>query len=139
MYRNAAQLSVHDVALTGVNTDANADPELRDPLDNRNRGANGTRRAVERRKKTIARRVDFATPKALEFLADEGVVRLQQLAPLIVAQLHGLARSVHDVREKDGGEDAINVGSRACPREELFDLAEERVLIPEERIVFFSW
>src|SRR5262245_13883079 len=63
----------------------------------------------------------------------DGVVLLEQLAPIPISQLHRSFRRVNNVSEEDRRQDAIRFRAMANAGKKFFDLIEERVHISHPR------
>ncbi len=88
------------------------------------------------RDESVTGGVDFAPAESLQFVADDGVVVVQQVAPPVVAEQGGPLGGADDVGEHDRGEQALGVRDAAHAGDELLDLVEHRrgVAHPVERI-----
>src|SRR5262245_58036126 len=75
-----------DLALTGVEADAQVDPEFPGRLDDRLCAANGASRAVEGCKEAVPAGFDLSTTMPPELLAHGSVVAVEQRPPTVVAQ-----------------------------------------------------
>ena len=81
-------------------------------------------RAVERREEAVAGGVDLAAAKTGQLRPHDGVVRVEQRAPVAVTDLGRHPRRADDVGEQHRGEHAIVGHLRLVAGEELGDLLE---------------
>src|SRR5262245_29592862 len=132
MHRDASDLSVHDLALTGVKAGAQLEPEFADARADRARAPNRARRAVEPGEEAVAGDVELRAPETDELAPDHGMVARQELAPGTVAELRRLRRGANDVGEENGREHALRLG--LLPAAGLPDLREKPFeLVPDQR------
>jgi hypothetical protein len=115
-----------DLALAGVQPGAHLNAERLHRVTDRHRAADRSLRAVEHRQEAVARCVHLAAPKPSQLRLNDGVVRVEQGMPVTVAHLRRPARRVHDVGEKDRGENPIIWHVGLLAGEELGDLLEGR-------------
>ena len=64
-------------------------------------------RTVKCREETVARCVDFSAPKVVQFLPDEAVMALEEVAPLPVSQFHRSLRGPDNIRKQHRGEHPV--------------------------------
>src|SRR5919197_928590 len=102
-------------ALAGVEARTQLDAEPPDRLLDRVGGADRPRRPVECGEEAVPRGVDLLPAEPDELDPNGLVVRLEQLAPAPVAELHRALRRADDVGEEDGCEDAVGLGRRPRP------------------------
>src|SRR5262245_55159906 len=133
MDRDATQLLAHCLALARVDSDFDIQTQLLQIRRDGRRRPDRARGTVECGKKTISCRIDLAPTRTTEVRANEGVMSLEQVAPLAVAKLDGLSRRVGDVREQDRRENAIGFWSMTRAGEKLLDLTDEAVDITGPR------
>jgi hypothetical protein len=108
--RDATDLPVDRLDLSGVHAGADLEIEGPNSVDDRLRAPHGASRAVERREEAVSRRVDLDAVVARQDRSDRGVVSLDGLSPSTVAELDGLLRGPDDVREEHGREDPLERG-----------------------------
>ena len=121
VFRGAAHLD-----LAGVNADPHLDAQyphrVDDVVGTRERGA----RAGERGDEPVAGGVDFASAESLQFVANDGVVVVQHVAPAPVPEQRGAFGGTDDVGEHDRGQQALGVRTAPHAGDELLDLVEHR-------------
>lgn len=76
-------------------------------------------------KKPFAGRVDLVAAEAVEAAPHDGMVRLDQLGPALIAQLCRANGRVDDVAEKDGTEDRLGLGFAPDGTHEAVDLGRQ--------------
>ena len=106
---------------------ADLEPERAHRLRDRGGAADRARGPVEGGEEAVAGALHLAAAVAVERLAEERVVALEQEAPAAVAHLGGAAGGVADVREQHGGEHPVRLALVARAGEELLDLADQRL------------
>jgi hypothetical protein len=121
-----------------VKTSAQLEAELADAVADGAGTANRPCRAVKAGKEAVAGSVNFFAPEAAELPPNRCVMGQQQLTPGTIAKLRSLCSRSDDIREQDRGEHSIWFSFIAIPRlerflQELLELAEEPILIPERR------
>src|SRR5205085_6553659 len=84
---DAAHLAVRELALAGVESCAQLEPEAPHAVADRAGGADRPRRPVEGGEEAVAGGVDLPSAVARELAADGNLVRLEQLAPAAIAEL----------------------------------------------------
>src|SRR5262249_21347403 len=124
---DASDVLAHHLALTGMQSRTDVNPDLSHLVADRTRGAHSTRGPVEGREKSVTGRIDFAAAESIELSANNGMVTGEQLGPPMVAELSDASRRLDDVGEEIGGENAVGLWRRAHTRDELFDLSEDRI------------
>jgi hypothetical protein len=102
MHRNATKLFAHHLTLSGVNASANLNAELLDRIGDRPAAANGTRRTIKSRQKSVAHRVDFSTAVPLELLANKQVMLSEEVLPCVVAKFDHSCRRCQPAPEQVG-------------------------------------
>src|ERR1700694_4191429 len=101
---------------------ANVQVELAELVADGDGAADGATRTVERGEHSVTERLDEPPPVALDLLADERIVPLEQCAPAAVAQL-GRARGRTDyVGEQHCRQHAVAENGSSHTRQELLDL-----------------
>src|SRR5947207_15395646 len=83
--------------------------------------------AVERREDPVAGRVDDVALVALDLLANEAVVAIEDLSPGSVAEPGGMRSRIDDVREQDPGKHPVRRTYAPRPGDELLDLVDDPV------------
>ena len=101
--------------------------------------AHGARGGIEGGVEPVADRLDLPAPVARQGGADHRVVLVGEGGPLAVTEPGGLFGRGDDVGEQDGCGDDVTIGSLTAPREELFDLVDERVGVTDEDHVVVAW
>jgi hypothetical protein len=87
-----ADLGAGDLDLPHMDAGPGVDPDAGETFQDRRRAVHGAGRLVERGEEPVAGRVDLAAAEAFQLLADESVMRGQDLAPSPIADLNGLLR-----------------------------------------------
>ena len=109
---DAADLSVHQLALPCVEPRPNLDSEVADcPVDCRC-AADAARRPVEGCEEPVAGRIELMSTMACQLRSHERVMRFEQRTPSRIAKLGEVRCRVHDVGEEDGRENAILLAGR---------------------------
>jgi hypothetical protein len=67
--------------------------------------------------------------KAIQFPTDEAVVTFEEISPLTVSQFGGLLGRVHNVCEKDCGQDTFSLDGSKFSGQELSHLVENPIRI----------
>src|SRR4030095_8733627 len=96
VHGDAAQLVAEDLALARVQTGANLQAQLPHLAHDGACTTHAARRSVEAREKPIAGRIDFATPKAHELLANRRVMPILHLSPTALAHTPSTLRRATD-------------------------------------------
>src|SRR5207253_10031430 len=96
---DAANVIPHHLALARMQAGTNADSGRVGGSEDRAGAMDRAGRAVERSEEAVAGRLDLAAVEADQRLAHSALVALQQLAPLLVAELGRPARGIDDVGE----------------------------------------
>src|ERR1700676_2432441 len=80
VHGNSRELTIHALALPGVQTGTHVEPESGYGADDRHGATDRSRRTVEAREKPVADSVDLRTAKPREFAPHYDVVTLGQVA-----------------------------------------------------------
>src|SRR4029077_969381 len=104
---DATGLAADDLDLAGMETDADADPELRDRGIHERPGTDRSRGAVEEGQKAVAGGRHLPPAEAVDRGADPHVVLLQHPRPRVVAELLERRGGTDDVAEDHRGEHAL--------------------------------
>ncbi|CNV38564.1 Uncharacterised protein [Mycobacterium tuberculosis] len=112
--------------LARMNTDPDLNTQRGDRVDDVVRARDRGTRTGERRDETVTGRVHFATAEPLDFVAHDGVVVVQQVAPSVVAERGGVLGRADDVGKHDGGKHALGVSAAAHAGDEFLDFIEHR-------------
>src|SRR5215813_10461712 len=123
------ELLSNDLAFASMAPGTYFDAERADARRDRLSAANGSGRAIERRKEAVARRIDLASTKAHELSASQVVVAVEQLVPAMVAKVSSVVGGSHDVGEEHSRENALRLTRLARSGQELPDLVEHGVRI----------
>ena len=107
MHGDAPNAAVEELALAGVETGPDLEPERPHGAPDRGRAADRTRRPVEGREEAVAGHVHLVPAEARELMPDAGVMRVEELAPAPVAELGGVRGRADDVGEEHRREDAV--------------------------------
>ncbi len=126
MHGHAGDIGAAHLDLAGVNTHPHLDAKLTDRVDDRVRTVDGDAGTGERRDESVTGGVHFATAESLEFVADDPVVVVEQVPPVVVAECGGALGGADDVGENDCGEHTLGVEAAARAGDELLDLVEHR-------------
>src|SRR6478736_8398288 len=102
---DALHVVAGDLDLTCMEAAADFNVESTDRLDNGAGTTHGTCRAIERGEKPVPKRSHFVAPEAREFPPHRRVMRFEQIAPALVAQLLRPCGRTHDVRKQYGRKD----------------------------------
>jgi hypothetical protein len=96
------------------------------------RASRGPGRPIEGRKKAVPNCADLLSSKSVKFVPDQRVVSLEEISPRLIPNVRSLRGGTNQVSEQHGGQNAV--GGRTPPnaREEVLDLIEHRVLIPDK-------
>ena len=86
MDRQAAQVPIVELDLTGMEPRPNPQAKLLDGLDDRSCAPDCPGRAVERREEPVSRGIDFGAAKLAEQCAHGFVVGREQLSPSVISQ-----------------------------------------------------
>jgi hypothetical protein len=98
--------------------------------------AQPTARPVRRTRRTgVPRGVDLLPFETVELAAYERVMRLEEVAPAAVAELHGAVCRLDDVDEQRRGEHPIRSRPRRFARDELLEGGEHAVVVGHEHVV----
>jgi len=120
-----------ELDLTGVHPDADVEAEI--PY--RHGAPDGSRRSVESREESVARRIDLAATVSSQQSPDPLVVGGKELSPGPIAELGSALGRAHDVRERHRREHSVSSRRRTSDCHELLDLIDDRVAAPDERDV----
>src|SRR5678816_469173 len=135
VHGNTDELGPAEFALARMESSPYLEPEAPYPRGDGTRGADASRRTVETGQEPVSGRIDLAPAELHEAFADEPVVGLKQITPAAIAQGQRGGGGVHDVREQYGREDPVGIRAAANPRQEFFDLVEDRVAVTREGYV----
>src|ERR1700692_3589892 len=102
---DALHIVAGDLDLAGMEATADFNVERTDRLDDGAGTTHGTCRAVERGENPVAKRSHFVAPEAREFPPHRRVMRFEQIAPALVAQLLRPCGRTHDVGKQYGRKD----------------------------------
>src|SRR5207247_2843608 len=122
-----AGLPSDHLTFAGVNTRPNLEPERAHSISDRERAADGAARCVERRKETVAGRINLDAAVTADLASDDGVMTFNELAPTSVAELGSARRPTHDVGKENGCEEPVRRVRRADTGEELLDRVDDLV------------
>ena len=133
VHGDPAEAVANHLALPCVQARSNRDPEVLDGIPNRARAPYRPRRPVERGEEAVASNIGLVSTKPLELGTHQAIERFKQVTPAAIPEFCGLLGRAHDIHEENGGEQPV--GLRAVPDagQELLDLVQDRVLIPDER------
>ena len=129
MHSNPADLVAHRFTLTRVQPRSDGDPEACDSVPDGTRAADSSRRSVKGSKEGVTSRVDFPTPKAMQFPPDKAVMALKEVAPLTISQFDGSLSCTDNIREQYRDKHPVGFRALSGTREELLDLIENGVHI----------
>src|SRR3954468_18433591 len=135
-----AELSINDLALTGVQARSDLDPQLGDLPADRRSAAYATRRPIERREEPVAGGVQLTAAMASQLSSHNRVVALHDLPPSRIPHLRQMNRRVDDVREENRGQNAVRLrlGPAVCAariEQEALDLVGDLVDLRQGRYV----
>ena len=97
---------------------------------NRDGATDRARRAVEGCEERVASGVHLTAAEPLELASYELALILEQLAPALIAKLARTLGRLDDVGEEERREHPVGFRCGASSRQELLDLAEDRVGVP---------
>ena len=100
-----------------VDADSHLDAHGREPVDDRACTLDGRRGLSKCHEESITRGVHLPASEALQLLADEGVVRRDELAPSPVTELDGPLSRRHDVGKQDGREEPARIPGPPAPHQ----------------------
>src|SRR5207244_3681033 len=100
------------------------DTERPDGIDDGLRAPHRSGGTVEARQDAVAGRIHSPSPVTLKLAADDGIVLVEELRPLLVAEASGVFGGGDDVGEEDGGEGAVGVTDWWDAGDELLDLVD---------------
>src|SRR5262245_49470060 len=103
-----AQLAVHPLTLAGVEAGADLQTQCANALADRESALDCAPWPVESSEEAVSGGVQLLATEAGQLRSNDRVVTVEESAPARVAQLGGLVRRADDVREKDGGKDAVD-------------------------------
>jgi hypothetical protein len=95
------------LAFAGVQTSANLQAQVMDPVADRDRAADRAAGTIEHRERSVAERLHEPPSVALDLLAHLDVVALKQRPPLAVTELGGTLGRADDVGEQHRREHAV--------------------------------
>src|SRR5829696_6146950 len=101
VHRHAGHVAAHDLDLAGVDASANLDPQLSGAVAGLARAPDRARGPVEGGQEPVPERLYLVTLVGPQGLADDRVVRRDQLAPAAIAERGGPVRRADDVCEED--------------------------------------
>ena len=138
--RDAADVRVAQLDLTGVQPDPDLDPEAPRAIAYRTRAADGAGGAVEGCDEAVTCRLDLATTESLQLGSHHGVVVIEASPPRAITEVGRLGSGVDDVGEKDCCKDPIEP-LLDCPGagEELPHDIERGVGITGEHGAVLAW
>src|SRR5262245_45929979 len=109
MHSDAADVTVSDLDLTGVEPCPHLDPDGVSLVAARLGAADPPGRPVECREHAVADRLHLASPMAVELTANQPVVLLKEVGPAPVPQGRRAFRRTDYVREQNGREHPIGL------------------------------
>ncbi len=124
MHRQAADVPVRHLDLSGVHSGADLQVEPRQLVDEACGARHRPSRTVECRKATVPQQLYLATPVPLDRATHDPIVLGQEIEPTFVTERRRPRRRVHDVGEQDGGEYPTRGRCVALAGEELLDVIE---------------
>src|SRR5438105_4904422 len=124
VHRDATDVVAHQLALAGMQSRPDGEPELLDRVAEGAGAPDGARWPIESRQKTVAGGLDLTSAKPGQFAADRGVVAVQEIAPAPITDLNRPLRRAHDVGKQDRRQDAIRLHALAGAGEEFFYLIQ---------------
>src|SRR6266403_2323451 len=134
MNRDALHVVAGDLDLAGMEATADSNVESTDRLCNRAGTTHGPGRAVKRGEKSVPKRPHFVAAEAREFPPHRSVMRLEQIAPALVAQLLGPCGRTHDVCKQYGRKDTVALCRGDRSGQEFLDCVNDLVVDKEEMI-----
>jgi hypothetical protein len=134
----ASHLVGYPLAFSGVDADADPEPELFDLVDERRRASDRPSRSVERDEEPVAGRIDLPTPRSRELPPDDRVEALEQVSPSPVAEFCRTFGGGDDIDEHHRQNRPMRFRALAHPREELLDLLD-CFLVSDPRPMVGPW
>src|SRR6266481_4453195 len=132
---DALHVVAGDFDLTGMEATTDFNVESTDRLDNGAGTTHGTCRAVERGEKPVPERSHFVAAEARKFPPHRRVMRFEQIAPALVAQLLRPRRRTHNVRKQYGGKDTVVFRRGDGSGQKLLDCVNDLFMDKKEMIV----
>jgi hypothetical protein len=126
VHGHAGDIGAAHFDFTRMDARPHLDAERSDRVDDRVRAVDRNAGTGECRDESVSGRVDFTATVALQFVADDVVVVVEQVVSAVVAERCGALRGADNVGENDCGENTFGVEAAAHARDELFDLIEHR-------------
>src|ERR1700716_31770 len=134
---DALYVVTRDLDLAGMEATADLNVERTDRLGNRAGATHGTCRAVEGGEKPVPKRSHFVAARPREFPPHHRVMRVEQIAPALVAQLLGPGGRTHDVGKQYGRKDAVAFCRRDGSSQKFLDCVTDLLVDKKQMIV--SW
>src|SRR3990170_4996638 len=131
VHGDAAYLTPAQLDLAGVDARADLDAGLAQHVADLEGAADGAPWPVERRQDAVAGGAVKAATVQGHALADDLVVLVEDLTPAAVAEPCGEVGRPDHVRDQDGRERAVDLGSAPGAGDELLDLVDQAVHVAE--------
>ncbi len=101
VHGDPAELRAHQLALASVEASPHSQAEALDAGTHGGGGAHGAGGSIEGCDETVATGVDLSASELREFLTHNGMMRLEEAAPVPIADLSRFPCRLHDVGEED--------------------------------------
>src|SRR6266481_470376 len=132
---DALHVVAGDLDLAGMEATADLNVERTDRLGNGAGTTHGTCRAVEGGEESVPKRSHFVAAEAREFPAHRRVMRFEQIAPALVAQLLRPRGRTHDVRKQYGRKDTVAFCRGDGSGQKFLDCVSDLLVDKKEMIV----
>ena len=127
--RDASDVALDEVDLPRVQARSHVDADSSEALVDRFGASDGASGSVEGREESVTRRLHLSSFEPVERPTDELVMLGEELAPSGVSDLGRAVGRADDIGEEHGREHAVVPRSRPGSRDEVLDLAQQRILV----------
>ena len=127
MDRDPADVVSHKFDLSGVQSSADFDPELRDSVANIASATDCASRSVESRNEGIANGIDLASVETRQLLSYQSVMLFEKLQPAAITPIHDRLGRADNVGEEHRGEHAVGLTGRLDSGQQFLDFVDNRV------------
>src|SRR6266545_7499610 len=128
---DAADVVVAELDLSGVQAGADLDAESTHIVADAGSATNGACGAIERRKKSVTRRLLLTAAETNKLLAHQRVVLLEEALPSLIADAGRELGRADDIGEHDRRKHAVDRTRRPDSGEKLLHLIQKRILIAD--------
>ena len=133
MNSEASDRPVPTLDLSGMQARPYVESDPPNGIPDETRTTHCPRRPVEGREEPVPCRIHLDAPELRERAAHLLMVAVEHVALLVVPGAARMQRRADDVSEQHGRERPVGIHDGALPGEELLDLPQHRVWVPEER------